>query len=272
MEDPLFPYLVMLGIGLITGVTTGLTGASGVAVIVPLLSIVMGFDVHEAIATSLVVDVIASLVIAYTYYRHGHLRVGSGAWIALGSIFGAQLGALIAAYIPETDLGAGFGLSLIATGAIMWKRRSQGLLPQLNPDGVWALAHPLKEALAAVGLGLLIGIATGITGAGGGLMILLVLVLILSFSMHDAIGTSTLIMAFTATSGAVGYAFQGDINLVNGVIAGAGAAVGGAISAVVANHIADRTLRKVVSLFFLSLGVIMTIVYFTSSGISLIEM
>ncbi|MCB0117007.1 MAG: sulfite exporter TauE/SafE family protein, partial [Caldilineaceae bacterium] len=252
--------------------TTGLTGASGVAVIVPLLSIILGFDVHEAIATSLVVDVIASAVIAYTYYRHGHLRVGSGAWIALGSIGGAQLGALIAAYIPETDLGAGFGLSLIATGAIMWKRRGQGLIPQLNPDTAWALAHPLKEILAAIGLGVLIGIATGITGAGGGLMILLVLVLVLSFSMHDAIGTSTLIMAFTATSGAIGYAFQGDVNLIDGVIAGAGAAVGGVVSAIVANHIRDRTLRKVVSVFFLGLGVIMTIIYFTSSGISLIEM
>ncbi len=272
MQDPLFAYLVMLGIGLVTGVTTGLTGASGVAVIVPLLSIVMGFDVHEAIATSLVVDVIASLVIAYTYYRHGHLRVGAGAWIALGSVFGAQVGALIATYIPETDLGAGFGLSLLATGAIMWKRRGQGLLPQFNPDTAWALSHPLKETLAAIGLGLLIGTATGITGAGGGLMILLVLVLVLSFSMHDAIGTSTLIMAFTATSGAVGYAFHGDVNLIHGIVAGTGAAAGGVISAIVANHIADRTLRKVVSLFFFVLGLIMTVIYFTSSGISLIEM
>jgi uncharacterized membrane protein YfcA len=271
MEDFLLPYLILLGIGLVTGLTTGLTGASGVAVVVPLLSIILGLDVHEAIATSLIVDIIASLVIAYTYYRHGHLRVGSGAWIALGSIFGAQIGALLAAYIPETDLGAGFGISMILTGLFMWKRRGSGMLPQLNPDSGWALSHPRQEALAGIGLGFFIGIFTGITGAGGGLLILIVLVLVLSFPMHDAIGTSTLIMAFTATSGALGYAFQGDSNLIGGIVAGVGAAIGGVISASFANHIADRTLRKVVSMFFLVLGIIMTIVYFTTTGVSLID-
>jgi uncharacterized membrane protein YfcA len=272
MEELLIPYLVLLAIGLVTGLITGLTGASGVAVVVPLLSIILGLDVHEAIATSLIVDIIASLAISYTYYRHGHLRIGSGAWIALGSIFGAQLGALLAAYIPETDLGAGFGISMIITGLFMWKRRGSGMLPQLNPDSGWALTHPAQEALAAVGLGFFIGIFTGITGAGGGLLILVVLVLVLSFPMHDAIGTSTLIMAFTATSGALGYAFQGDSNLIGGIIAGVGAAIGGVISASFANHIADRTLRRVVSLFFLVLGIVMTTIYFTSTGVSLIEM
>jgi uncharacterized membrane protein YfcA len=146
------------------------------------------------------------------------------------------------------------------------------MLPQLNPDSGWALTHPAQEALAAVGLGFFIGIFTGITGAGGGLLILVVLVLVLSFPMHDAIGTSTLIMAFTATSGALGYAFQGDSNLIGGIIAGVGAAIGGVISASFANHIADRTLRRVVSLFFLVLGIVMTTIYFTSTGVSLIEM
>jgi uncharacterized membrane protein YfcA len=131
--------------------------------------------------------------------------------------------------------------------------------------------HPLQEVLAAIGLGGIIGIITGITGAGGGLMILIVLVLVLSFSMHDAIGTSTLIMAFTATSAAVGYAFQGDVDLMSGMIAGAGAAVGGIASATFANHVDDRTLRKIVSIFFFCLGIVMTIIYFTTSGVSLLD-
>lgn len=271
MDSVVLSYSIMLGIGLITGLTTGLTGASGVAIIVPLLSIVLGFNVHEAIATSLIVDVVASLVIAYTYYRHGNIRIGSGAWIALGSIFGAQIGALLATYIPETDLGAGFGISMIVTGALMWRRRGQGMLPQLNPDTGWALEHRAQEALAAIGLGIGIGIITGITGAGGGLMILIVLVLVLGFHMHIAIGTSTLIMAVTATSGAVGYAFQGDANLLGGIIAGAGAATGGVVSAIYANRTDERTLIKLVSLFFMVLGTIMSVVYFTTSGVSLVD-
>lgn len=271
MIESFLPFGLILVIGLVTGMTTGLTGASGVAVIVPLLSIVLGFEVHQAIATSLIVDVIASLVIAYTYSRHGHLRIGPGAWIALGSVLGAQLGALLASYIPETDLGAAFGISMIITGVFMWKRRGKGMLPQLNPDTAWARQHWFEEILAAANLGALIGVITGISGAGGGLMILIVLVLVLGFSMHDAIGTSTLIMAFTAMSGAVGYAFQGDIDLVSGLIAGVGAAIGGVLSATFANRVDDRTLQKIVSIFFFSLGIVMTIIYFTTSGVSLVD-
>jgi len=93
MDLALIIALVLIGV--FTGVVTGLTGASGVIVVVPLVNLLMNFSMHESIGTSLMVDIIAPLAISYTYYRHGNINIRSGVWIAIGSIFGAQVGATL---------------------------------------------------------------------------------------------------------------------------------------------------------------------------------
>ena len=65
--------LILLGIGFLTGTVTAISAGSGVTVVVPLLSIFLNYSMHEAIGTSLLVDVIASLNVAYNYYRHGRV-------------------------------------------------------------------------------------------------------------------------------------------------------------------------------------------------------
>jgi uncharacterized membrane protein YfcA len=63
--------ILLIVIGLCAGCITGLIGASGILVVVPALTIVLAFPVHTAIGTSLAVDVIASVVVSYIYYRKG---------------------------------------------------------------------------------------------------------------------------------------------------------------------------------------------------------
>lgn len=199
--------LLMLGIGLLTGVTTGLTGATGVVVVVPLLTMLLGFSIYEAIGTSLLVDVVASLAISLTYLKHGNV-VKSGAWIALGSIAGAQIGALIATQLPEGGLTAGFGIGMIVMGIILWRRGNRPPASRGNEQDV-VPPHSLGQIAKAIALGFGIGVVSGITGAGGGIMILFVLILVLKFPLHKAIGTSTLIMAITACPAQLATACRG---------------------------------------------------------------
>jgi len=55
MAASLGEFVALMGIGLITGSVVGLTGASGVVVVVPLLTVLLGFSMHTAIGTSLFV-------------------------------------------------------------------------------------------------------------------------------------------------------------------------------------------------------------------------
>ena len=252
--------VIMLLIGLLTGVSTGLTGASGVSIVVPLLTLFLGFSIHAAIGTSLVVDVVASLAVMYTYYRHGNIEIRSGVWVLLGSVAGAQIGALIAAKLPDSGLGIGFGLGMIVMGIIIWLR-SRKTTKETTSTSDEPIAKPgLTQIIEALLVGVGIGLLTGIMGAGGGMMILFALIFILKFPLHKAIGTSTLIMAITALSGAVGYAIHGEIDVLGGVVIGIGAVIGGLASAKLANSFSEKKLAQVAGGLFVILGIIMTII------------
>lgn len=71
----------------------------------PALTMALG-PVHVATGTSLAVDVIASITVAYVYYRCGNVDLRSGVWLASGAVLGAQAGSILAAHIPELELGS----------------------------------------------------------------------------------------------------------------------------------------------------------------------
>ncbi len=252
--------IAMMLIGTFAGTITGLTGASAVMVVVPLVNLLLNFSIHESIGVSLMVNVIASLFISYTYYRNGNVDLRSGAWIAVGSISGAQLGAIFSAKTPEVSLGGAFGIFLIVMGIITWRRGLDREALAKKFGKIVRFKEGSQRVLVALILGFAVGIMTGVFGAGGGVMVLLILIFVLSFPIHLAVGTSTLIMAITASSGVLGYALQRNIRPLAGLILGISAAFSGYISARFANTVNEEILTKVVGAMFSLLGVTMLII------------
>lgn len=261
--------LISVLIGLCSGAVTGLMGASGVLIVVPALTMSLKLPVHVAIGTSLAVDVIASIVVSYTYYRNKNVDLKSGVWLALGAVLGAQLGSIIAANTPEFELGGFFSIFLILNGVGLWRREIRqrlrlftGASGKIKSEGetfVEIITLEKKKIAVTLLIGFMIGIVSGILGAGGGVMFLLVLIFVLKYPIHKAIGTSTLIMAITATSGAIGYSLNGNINLIVAVIVGVGTILGGRVGAIYANRATEETLAKIVGIIFMVLGVAMII-------------
>ncbi len=108
--------VILVLIGLLTGTITAISAGSGVMVVVPLLAVILGYTMHAAIGTSLLVDVIASINVAYSYYRYGRIELRSGIWLALGAIVGAQAGSRLASLIPQEGLQGGFSVFTILSG------------------------------------------------------------------------------------------------------------------------------------------------------------
>lgn len=261
--------LISVLIGLCSGAVTGLMGASGVLIVVPALTMSLNLPVHMAIGTSLAVDVIASIVVSYTYYRNKNVDLKSGVWLALGAVLGAQLGSIIAANTPEFELGGFFSIFLILNGVGLWRREirqrlrlftgASGKIKSEGETSVEIITLEKKKIAVTLLIGFMIGIVSGILGAGGGVMFLLVLIFVLKYPIHKAIGTSTLIMAITATSGAIGYSLNGNINLIVAVIVGVGTILGGRVGAIYANRVTEETLAKIVGIIFMVLGMAMII-------------
>jgi uncharacterized protein len=244
-------------IGILTGVITSLMGGSAVMIVVPVLTLAFGFDTHAAIGTSLFVDVITSLVVAWFYHKHGHIKLKPGLWIAGASVLGAQLGVQVASVMGERGLSSSFSLVSAGMGALMVAKAAQGKgfavegLKRLQPGPGW------PRRIACILVGLIIGVLSGIFGAGGGIMILFALVILLAFPLHDAVGTSTLIMAVTAFSSTTGYVVRGYVDFVMGGFLTAGAVAGAVLGSRFANRIDERSLRFAVGGLLFLIGLAM---------------
>lgn len=255
--------IILILIGIFTGIVTGLTGASGVMVVVPFLNILLDYSIYEAIGTSLLVNIISPLAISYIYYKHENIDLKSGIWIAIGSIIGAQVGTIFASGIPEVGLGGGFGIFMAIMGIVIWKKG-------INNESIAKVSKKIVKfetrsqiIVTCLILGFLVGIMTGIFGAGGGGMILLILIFILNFPIHLAIGTSALLMVITSCSGTIAYALRGNIQLIPGLIMGITSAASGVGSAVFANRVNEQILGKAVGIIFMILGLAMTVLHFS---------
>jgi uncharacterized membrane protein YfcA len=106
--------LGLLAIGLTVGVISGMVGVGGGIFLIPALVYIFKFSQHEAQGTSIAVLVPPiGLFAALEYYRRGYVRLPVVAWIALGFLVGAFIGALVADQVPGAVLRRLFGLLML---------------------------------------------------------------------------------------------------------------------------------------------------------------
>jgi uncharacterized protein len=255
---------ILIGIGLVTGTVTAISAGSGVTIVVPLLTIFLGYTIHSAIGTSLLVDVIASLIVAYNYFRYGRVDLKAGAWLALGAIIGAQIGSHFASLIPQNGLKGGFVIFIIISG-ISFIYRAFGKR-KLNLD-ILKLDNQVLHKIMIILVGVVIGLSTGLFGTGGGATIMVVLTFLMDFPIHTAIGTATALMAITATSGVIGYTIQGHIPWLDGIIIGVAAMISGLVFSKYANRASEKTLNLAVGIIFIVIGIAMFFVEGGTKGV-----
>jgi uncharacterized membrane protein YfcA len=121
-----------------------------------------------------------------------------------GSLPGAFVGAMAGRALDETIQMILFAVVMVAAAVAMLARRQLG-----DPDDLDArsmtVAPSVGRTAAAIGIGLFVGILTGVVGAGGGFLIVPALTLFLGVSIRRAMSTSMMVIAINSLSGLVGY-------------------------------------------------------------------
>jgi uncharacterized membrane protein YfcA len=108
----------MVILGLTAGVLSGLFGIGGGLVIVPALVLVFGFDIKNAIGTSLFVILLPTgLLGVLEYGRNGQMKIAAGLWIALGVFCGAYFGAIMAGAVSASMMKRIYAVFLLAVAA-----------------------------------------------------------------------------------------------------------------------------------------------------------
>ena len=106
--------LLLLLLGLVAGVLSGLLGIGGGIIIVPALVLLFGFSQHQAQGTTLALLVPPiGILAAWTYYQQGYVDLKAAAFICLGFFLGGLIGAKIAMGLSNVVLQRIFGVALL---------------------------------------------------------------------------------------------------------------------------------------------------------------
>jgi uncharacterized membrane protein YfcA len=110
-----------LAVGLLAGILSGFFGIGGGLVIVPALMMIWHMPPQAATGTSLGALLLpVGALGAWQYYRSGFVDIRAAAFIALGLLLGALVGATIALELPPRYIQRAFALFLIFAAARLW--------------------------------------------------------------------------------------------------------------------------------------------------------
>ncbi len=202
----LFHVAMLIGLGLFTGILSGLLGIGGGVIIVPALLVIfhaMGFDssqlMHYAVGTSLGVMVISTLSASLFHLKHEKPAFGLMMQLLCCVCVGVFLGTLLAHYLSTVWLKRIFGVLVlwIAYKLISGKRLVEGQVSQSH------LSLPNSGAL-----GTFVGFCSGLLGIGGG-VITVPYLLHKQFAYRQAVMISLWMSLAGSLSGVLLYMFFG---------------------------------------------------------------
>ena len=242
------PFLFVL-----VGLTIGLLGGGGSILTVPLLVYLGGLEAKNAATTSLfVVGVTSSFGLA-PYLRRCLVDVRVATAFGPVSMLGAFVGGALARHLSDTLLLGLFAVMMLGTSAAMLRR------PRL-----WSPAPPAERGAESSGrrvlglgiLGAVVGVLTGLVGAGGGFMVVPALVLFGGLEMRRAVATSLALVCLNSAAGLAGHLSHASVDWKLAFTLSATAATGALAGSVLSNRIPGERLRRSFAAFVATLGVL----------------
>ena len=118
-DKPSASIPLILALGSIAGLMAGLIGIGGGFIIVPFCVVYLKFSMKEAAGTSLLAISIIAIPGIITHALLGQIEWIYGLALVVGTIPGAQIGAWLAAKLPDRPLRVAFGILLLITGTLL---------------------------------------------------------------------------------------------------------------------------------------------------------
>jgi uncharacterized membrane protein YfcA len=202
-------------------------GIGGGLIVIPILTLFLGVDIHYAIGASIVSIIATSSGAAATYVKDRITNLRIGMFLETATTTGAIVGAAIAAYLGATVLEAIFGTILIISLVPLVRKIGEeypprqelkGLAKKLNLRGDYTEQDGSKIEYNAANPGkglagmLVAGLISGLLGIGSGTFKVLSMDLAMRLPMKVSTTTSNFMIGVTAAASAGIYFARGDVN------------------------------------------------------------
>ena len=223
----------------LAGLLGALTGLGGGIIIVPLLSIAFGVDLHYAIGASLVSVIATSSGAAAAYVREGYTNLRVGMLLEVATTLGALAGAWAAGFVSARVIAVLFAVVLIFTAIQSLRPRAEHLtdvsdrlaqrlrLGSTYPTPQGPQRYEVRNVPFAFVLMWIAGVLSALLGIGSGVVKVIAMDRAMHLPFKVSTTTSNFMIGVTAAASAGIYLHRGWIDprvalpVVLGVLGGA---------------------------------------------------
>ncbi|MGI9370684.1 MAG: sulfite exporter TauE/SafE family protein [Ruegeria sp.] len=266
---------LLLGLGGMVGVLSGMFGVGGGFLMTPLLFFI-GIPPAVAVATEANQIVASSFSGVLAHFRRKTVDLRMGTVLLVGGLTGAALGVVVFNYLKSLGqvdllvklcyvvfLGIIGGLMFIESlNAIRKSRKANGAPPAKRRQRGWVHSMPFKMRFRTSGLyisvipplvvGLFVGILSAIMGVGGGFIMVPAMIYLLGMPTKVVVGTSLFQIIFvTAFTTMLHATTNYTVDVVLAVLLLVGGVVGAQFGTVIGARMKAEQLRILLALMVL---------------------
>lgn len=219
-----FTLIVLVG-AFLAGLLGSLTGLGGGVIIIPLLTLGLGVNIHYAIGASIISVIATSSGSAAAYVKEGITNIRIGMFLEIATTISAIAGVVIATYMNANSIMVIFGLILLFSAFMMLKKkidhsdneRTSALANYFKLNGVYPTEDGIKPYAVHNVIGGFImmfvaGTLSGLLGIGSGALKVIGMDNIMKIPFKVSTTTSNFMMGVTAAASALIYLHKGQID------------------------------------------------------------
>lgn len=230
--------LIIFIAGIISGGLGALLGLGGGIFLVPFLNLAMKFPFQAAAAISLTTVIATSSSVSAGRAGKQLINIRLGMLLEVATAAGSLLGAVTAMFLAPSTVQRLFGVATISVAIVMLTRlqRRNVLDASIDPGVLGGrffddesgrdVAYRVRRIPFALGASFVAGNLSSLLGIGGGFIKVPVLNAWCGVPMRAAAATSAFMIGVTATSGAVIYYGQGQLEPALAAVAVIGVQIG----------------------------------------------
>jgi uncharacterized membrane protein YfcA len=230
--------LIIFAAGIVSGGLGALLGLGGGIFLVPFLSLALRFPIQAAAAISLTTVIATSSSVSAGRAGKQLINIRLGMLLEVATAAGSLLGALTAMFLAQATVQRLFGVATIAVAIVMLTRlQRRNVLDASTDPGLLGgrfydeesrrdVSYRVKRVPVALGASFVAGNLSSLLGIGGGFIKVPVLNAWCGVPMRAAAATSAFMIGVTATSGAVIYYGQGQLEPALAAVAVIGVQIG----------------------------------------------
>lgn len=245
---------------ILSGLVGSLTGLGGAIIITPLLTVLLGVDIHYAIGAALISVIATSSGAAAAYVKEGFSNIRLGMLMEIATTIGAVFGAFLALRVPTTTIAVIFGLVLLYSAYASLrspqnthaKDRIDRAAQLLELDSTYPTADgptPYHVHHIAIGSTVMFGagILSGLLGIGSGALKVIALDEAMRVPFKVSTTTSNFMIGVTAAASVGLYLRRGYIDPGLGMPVVLGVLIGSSLGAGTLPTLKTRLLRHAFS-------------------------